>query len=153
MSGIVTRVNSAYHTPSSLIPLRWGTSGTVFNSAGTGTNPFSVTSQDPNTNNFPVWYATAQAGIDGNFTIALTDGFTAPINLVFWEYVLKAAKWIRLGNIAALYQLSYDSTYTEGTIFAGENAIILVQTSTAVTGSAYTDGTILPAVIGPGLVG
>ena len=152
--GAVNRINSAYHSPRNLIPMNWGTSGTVFNSAGGQTNPFSVSGSvnpntaGPNSGPIPIVYATCRAGIDGNCTIALTGGFTPSVNLTAWEYNRTAAAWFKLGAAAALYKTAYDATYTQSTFLASENAYILIQSDAAITGTAYTDGTIDKPVIG-----
>lgn len=146
---MVERVNTSYHSPRNLIPMRWGTAGTVYDPTAAGTNALSVTSLDPNgatpiTEN----QATCRAGIDGNCTIAITDGFTPPVNLVAWEYNRVAKKWFRLGAAAALYQTTCDATFVQSTFLTTENAIILVQSSAEITGTVYTDGSIQAARIG-----
>lgn len=146
---MVQRVNTSYHSPRNLVPMRWGTSGTVFDPTGAGTNPFSVTSVDPN-GATPIleWQATCRAGIDGNCTIAITNGFTPPVNLIAWEYNRVARKWFKLGAAAALYQTACDATFVQSTFLSTENAIILIQSSAVITGAAYTDGSIVSPRVG-----
>lgn len=152
--GAVNRVNASYHSPRNQIPFNWGTTGTVFNPAGGQTNPFSVSgtvnpnTAGPSSGPISIVQATCRAGIDGNCTIAITAGFTAPVNLIAWEYNRTANAWFRLGAAAALYQTACDSTYVQSTFLASENAYILIQSSAAITGNAYTDGTIDKPTIG-----
>jgi hypothetical protein len=153
--GIVNRVSTTYHSPRNLIPFYWGSSGSVFNPAGGQTNPFSVSgsvnpnTSGPNSGPIPQEYATCRSGPDGNCTVALTAGFTAPINIIAWEYNRTANAWFLLGGNVSLYQLTFDSTYTQSTFKATENSYILIQSSAAITGKAYTDGTIDSPKIGP----
>lgn len=135
------RVSTSYHSPRIAVPMNWGTGGTVFQNGG-GTNPFSLTTQDPNSLKFPVWFATGRAGIDGNFTVALTSGFTPPINLVAWEWNRTANAWVKLGPNNSLYQTTYDATYAQNVFQASENSYILIQSSAAVTGTALMDGMV-----------
>ena len=130
--------------------MRWGSAGTAFDPTGAGTNPFSVSgSVDPNSPLLPIQYATARGGIDGNMTIALTDGFSPPVTLIAWEWNRVAKKWFKLGPAAALYGTAIDATYAQNTFQVSENAIVLIQSSVAITGAAYTDGMIEPAKVGP----
>jgi hypothetical protein len=146
----VERVNYSYHSPANKIPLQW-TSGVIVGS--TGVNPFDVTANNPNTNYhggpYPPSWATCEAGIDGNVTIALTAGFSPSINLVAWEYNRAANAWFKLGNNSALYQATFDAIYTQGTFKSSEGSKILVQSSAAITQSAWTDGTIPNPIPGP----
>jgi hypothetical protein len=148
----VERVNISYHTPANKILLSWA-SGVYYPGSNAKSNPFDVTSNNPNTAGpnsgpYPVTYATCQAGIDGNCTIALTGGFTPSVNLVVWEYNRAASAWFLLGNDSALYQATFDATYTQGTFKASEGSILLVQSSGAITANAWTDGTIDAPTIG-----
>lgn len=153
---IVTRVNSAYHSPRVALPLAWNSG--VFYPAGNGVNPFDVTSNSPNTNGpnggpYPQAWATGRAGIDGNFTVALTAGFTAPISLVAWEWNKVANAWIRLGANSGIYETTFDATYTMNTFQVSENAYVLIQSTAAITDPAYIDGTLDANTIGARLEG
>ena len=139
---MVIRTNTAYHSPRNLIPMNWGSAGAAWVGAAAGVNPFSVTSQDPNTNKFPIQYATGRAGIDGNFTVAVTTGFSPSINLIVWEWNRAANAWFRLGANTGTYEITLDSTYVLSTFQVSENAYVLIQSSAAVTGNAYMDGMI-----------
>jgi hypothetical protein len=122
--------------------MNWGTSGTVFQKGG-GTNPFSTFATDPNTGKFPIWYATGRAGIDGIATVGLTNGFTAssgsPLIMYIWEYNRSAAAWLKIGGAVAEYGHNFDATYGLYSFTVSENAYVLVQSSAAITGLAYTD--------------
>ena len=160
---IVTRTNSSYHSPRNLIPMNWGSTGTVFNPAGGQTNPFSVTgSVNPNTagpNSGPISIvqATCRAGIDGNLTVGLTNGFTAPVTLTAWEFnrALNSGTggWMKVGPAATVYAQAMDDVFTQWTFNATESAVILIQSSAAITGNAYTDGTIDSPRVGAQLEG
>ena len=156
---IVTRTNTSYHSPRNLIPMNWGTSGTVFNPAGGQTNPFSVTASvnpntaGPNSGPISIAQATCRAGIDGNLTVGVTGGFTPPVTLTAWEYNRVANAWMKVGAVAAVYSIAMDATYTQWTFNATESAVILIQSSAAITGSAYTDGTIDSPRVGAGITG
>lgn len=157
---MVHRVNTSYHRPGNLIPLRWATSGTVYTpvAGGTPVNPLSVTSVNPNTAGpgsgpLPPNYGTCLSGIDGNTTIALTGGFSPSINVIVWEWNRVAQAWFKLGAAASLYQTTFDATYAQSTFLSCESAILLIQSSAVITGSAYTDGLIQPAIIGSGMEG
>ena len=150
MSGIVQRINYSYHKPSTLIPFRWTHVSTTSTWApkSSPTDCFSIFGNDPNTNAYPYYYATGEAGPDGNFTLALTAGFTPSISLYIWEYNGLAKAWFKLGNASALYEATFDATYTQGTFKASEGSFILVQSSSAVTQAAYMDGLLLPSQVG-----
>jgi hypothetical protein len=157
---MVMRVNTSYHRPCNLIPFRWASSGTVYVpvSGGTAVNPFPVTSVNPNTAGsnsgpLPSVYGTCLAGIDGNTTIALTGGFSPSINMIVWEWNNLAQAWFKLGAASALYQTTFDATYAQSTFLSCEAAVLLIQTSAAITGNAYTDGKIQPGTIGAPLEG
>src|ERR1700723_1933507 len=156
---IVTRTNTSYHSPRNLIPMTWGTAGTVFNPAGGHTNPFSVTaSVNPNTSGpnggpISIVQATCRAGIDGNLTVGLTNGFTAPVTLTAWEFNRVANAWMKVGPAAAIYAQAMDDVFTQWTFNATESAVILIQSSAAITGNAYTDGTIDSPRVGAQLEG
>jgi hypothetical protein len=145
---MVQRVNFSYHSPRIIIPMNWGTSGTVWVGAGGGTNPFSVFGTDPNSNNFPIWYATGRAGIDGKCTIAVTGGFTAPLTLTAWEYNRATKGWIKIGANANEYNKIYDDTYALGSFDVSENAYVLIQSSAAVTGIAAMDAMLDATTVG-----
>lgn len=157
MSGIVQRVNYSYHSPCHLLPKRWSAASTYV-PAGGSTYSFSQSSGDPNTSGpnsgpFPINYATGIAGPDGNFTVALTGGFTPSITLTVWEFNRRAfnngdAPWFKLGNSSTLYSAAFDATYTMGTFKASEGSIILIQASGTVTGNVYIDGFAQDATIG-----
>ena len=156
--GIVTRTSSAYHSPRTPLPLAWYDGAYYQPSAATGVNPFDVTSNNPNTNGpnsgpYPPQWCTGRGGVDGNFTVALQAGFTPPVTLVAWEWNRVAGKWFRLGANTTLYETAYDSTYTQSTFDVCENAIILVQSSAAITQVAYMDGTLDPSAASAGLIG
>jgi hypothetical protein len=118
--------------------MNWGTAGTVFQKGG-GTNPFSTFATDPNSGNFPIWYATGRAGIDGIATVGIQAGFTAPVTLYAWEYNRAAAKWYKIGANADQYSVSFDATYGLASFLVSENAYVLIQSNNAITGLAYTD--------------
>lgn len=128
--------------------MNWGTSGTVFQQGG-GTNPFSVTSQDPNTNKFPIYYATGRAGIDGNFTVAVEAGFTPPNSFIVWEYNRVASAWFKIGANSGQYEITVDATYAMFTFEVSENAYVLVQSVNVVTGNALMDGVVDFNQVGP----
>jgi hypothetical protein len=155
------RVNTSYHRPCNLIPFRWASSGSVYTPAAGGTpvNPFSVSGSvnpntaGPNSGPLPPSYGTCLSGIDGNTTIALTAGFTPSMNVIVWEWNRLAQAWFKLGAAASLYQTTFDATYAQSTFLSCEAAVLLIQSSAAVTGNAYTDGLIQPATAGTPLQG
>ncbi len=149
MSAIM-RVNSnGRHSPRTNIPFNWGTGGTVWQNGG-GTNPFSIFTTDPNTNNFPKFYATGISGPDGTVTIAITNGFTPPVTLTAWEYnpaiigTGTAAQpnggWTKIGAGAGDYNKAFDATFGSYTFQIGEGTTFLIQSSAAITGQALMDG-------------
>jgi len=134
------RVSTAYHSPRHLIPMNWGTNATAWVGNNGGTNPFSDSSQDPNSNAFPIQYCTGRAGEDGNFTVAIEAGFTPPMNLSAWEFNRTAGKWFKLGANSGTYLITCDATYILSTFEVSENAYVLIQSDQPVTGRAWMDG-------------
>ena len=149
------RVSTSYHKPSSKILKSW--SGGVYTPNADNGNPFDVTSNNPNTANggnpYPPNWATCRGGIDGNTTIALTGGFTPSVNLVVWEWNNSAKVWFQVGSAAAAYKLAFDATYTQGTFKSSENSYYLIQSDSAITQNAWTDGMIDDPRKGGGLSG
>jgi len=145
MSAIL-RVNAdGRHSPRNNVPFNWGTSGTVWQNGG-GTNPFSVTSTDPNgVANFGINQATGRSGPDGTVTIALTNGFTPPAVLTAWEWnpnIGSDGGYLRLGASASEYNESFDATYTSWTFKISENTYFLIQSDVVITGQVLTDATV-----------
>jgi len=109
-----------------------------------------VSSVNPNTGalgKFPVTYATCLAGGDGNLSFALVGGFTPPITLYAWTYSRVAFAngdnpWLLLGNQASVYSANMDAIGTIAVFKVSEGDIILLQSSSAITGNIYTDGLI-----------
>lgn len=137
------RTNTSYHSPRIPVAFNWGTNGTVFQKGG-GANPFSVTTQDPNTSGpnggpYPIWYATGRTNIDGIATFAITGGFTPPVTLTAWEWNRAANAWFKIGAAAAEYGHVFDATYGLYSILVSENAYVLITSSAPITGAAYMD--------------
>lgn len=115
---------------------------------GSGANNFTTVDPSPDGTPLTLTSATGKSTGDGSVTVALTNGFTAPVTMTvyYWQYdsvTPTNACWVRLAPVASGGQSNYtqsvDTHYAIFQFSLPENTPFLIRSSTPVTGNAYTD--------------
>jgi hypothetical protein len=112
-------------------------------------NNFTIVNPDPDGTPLTLTSATGRSKMDGNASVTLTNGFTAPVTLTIfiWQQDLVTPAnscWKRVASAAAGYATAADSHYVTVTWTITENTPFLVMSSAAITGNVYTDSVIDP---------
>lgn len=116
-------------------------------------NNFTLVDPTPDGTPLTLTSATGRSKMDGSVTIALTGGFTAPVTLTAFYWVLDNvtpanSHWSRLGPVASGGQSNYtqaiDSHYATFMFSIPENTPFIIMSSAAVTGNVFTDSVIEP---------
>lgn len=120
----------------------------------TNANNFLLADPTPDGSNQALTSATGRSRMDGSVTVALTNGFTAPVTLTcyYWQNdnVTTANQcWVRLAPVSSggisNYTQSVDSHYTTAVFAIPENTPYLITSSGAITGNVYVDSAIEPS--------